>query len=226
MVVEFPVWEKFSHWNSTGSIRLLMDQSKELGSLQLSNRAVNAWQGGDKNWTAASNSWIQAFVWLRSLQRHWHNHGTSESLGERGFYQVAYLAEAEMSCTPPSPRGHQALTASRPATLLRVPAREVVLLIQTPASPRKLCLSTFQVTVWYTVLLWLNGCTRWLYYTLGHTSVRSCSSLIVIEAEQGACLPKLWKLDLEEGENFALSTFAETINSRRGVESLLRIPSS
>ena len=42
-----------------------------------------------------------------------------------------------MSCTPPSPRGHQALTASRPATLLRVPAREVVLLIQTPASPRK-----------------------------------------------------------------------------------------
>lgn len=33
MVSEFPVCEQFSHWNAMGSIRPLMDQSKELGSL-------------------------------------------------------------------------------------------------------------------------------------------------------------------------------------------------
>lgn len=80
MVGEFPACEKFSHWNSMRSTRPLMDQSKELGSLRLSNRAVNAWKDGGKNWTAASNS--RTFAWLGSRRRHWRDHVISESLEE------------------------------------------------------------------------------------------------------------------------------------------------
>lgn len=158
MVVEFPVCEKFSHWNSTGSIRSLMGQSKELGSLQLSNRAVNAWQGGDKNWTAASNSWSRLCVTqvsAEALAQPWNLRIT----GGARFIRLPTWLEAEMPCTPSSPRGHQALTVSRPETLLRVPARGGVPHSDTNL-PKEACLSTFQVTVWYVVLLSLNSCLR------------------------------------------------------------------
>ena len=63
-----------------------------------------------------------------------------------------------MPCTPSSPSGHQALTVSRPETLLRVPARGGVPHSDTNL-PKEACLSTFQITdMWsYSVLTVVLG---------------------------------------------------------------------
>lgn len=158
------------------------------------------------------------FVWLRSLQRHCRDHGISKLLDEQESIKLPTWLEVEMPCTPSSPSGHQADSPqawnSTQSTSKGggVPHSDSIL-------PREACLSTFQVTAWYVVQLCLKSCIRcgttlWITRVWDHAA-----HLLPFRQSRGACLSKLWKLDLEEGENFAISAFAEPINSRRGVES-------
>ena len=99
------------------------------------------------------------FVWLRSLQRHWHNHGISESLEEQD--SLGCLPGWRQKC--PAHLLHPVATRLWQSPGLKLYSeyqQGVVFLIQTPTSPKEACLSTFQVTVWYVVLLGLNSCLR------------------------------------------------------------------